>query len=45
MPSVTNVHPTTERMHALDALKGMPAATSSATRAGRRSPDPTGPRW
>jgi peptidoglycan/LPS O-acetylase OafA/YrhL len=31
MPSVTNVHPTTERLHALDALRGMPAVTSSAT--------------
>jgi peptidoglycan/LPS O-acetylase OafA/YrhL len=32
MPSVTNIHPITERMRALDALKGMPAAPSSATR-------------
>jgi hypothetical protein len=30
MPSVTDVHPTTERLHALDALSGRPAATSSA---------------
>jgi peptidoglycan/LPS O-acetylase OafA/YrhL len=32
MPSVIDVHPSTERLHALDALRGMPAATSSATR-------------
>jgi peptidoglycan/LPS O-acetylase OafA/YrhL len=31
MPSLSDVHPTAERLHALDALRGKPAATSSAT--------------
>jgi peptidoglycan/LPS O-acetylase OafA/YrhL len=29
MPSVTDVHPTTERLHALEALRGMPATSSA----------------
>jgi hypothetical protein len=45
MPRVTNIHPTAERPHALDALRGMPAAISSATRSPLPSRDRAAKCW